>query len=130
MGHRAIGDMAVATPDASVATARAIATLRALADSPQHGIHAGSPAELLHGPVGAAGQVNIPSSEPPATLSLVDPLPPLLGIELEIGKGFAPPDAGAAVVGGRSIARWRLAAIVGGVGAATVAVVTLLTSAF
>ncbi|WP_154723292.1 hypothetical protein [Ilumatobacter coccineus] len=111
-------------PDAALATERAIATLRAFTRSPEA---VTTPPTLgrLQPPVGsplpAPRLASAPDALPApsaATRAADDaPLP-----------AFAPPHAGTAVRDRSSVARWRLVALVSGVGAATVAVVTLLAS--
>lgn len=113
-----------AAVDSALATERAIATLRAFAQAPRDTARPPAVAQLQP-PVGvplASPLVGTaPAALPAPTLATRAP-------SADTGAEFAPPRPDTAVRDRSSVARWRLVALVSGVGAATVAVVTLVAS--
>lgn len=120
-------------PEAAIATERAIATVRAFVESPRKSALL-VPTALVAPIVADAPISTVGATEPGLdTLSLVEPMPAGHEFASEptvqlAPPRVAPPQVGTAIGDRTSKARWRLAAIVTGVGAATAAVVTLLAS--
>jgi hypothetical protein len=113
----------VREPDAEVATERALATLRAFAEGPHRSAR----------PTADSVETRTPFDAAPASIAVVRSDSPPMADPLRIVTTaaqpvFAPPQPGTAVDNGPSPVRWRVIAVVSGIGVAVAAAVTLLAS--